>query len=272
MAELWNGEGGRVWAREWRHMDRDMGRHHRRLMAAVAVTDGERVLDFGCGNGQTTREAAAATPTGSVLGLDLSGPMLERARQLTAEEGLTNVTFVQGDAQVYPFEPGAFDVALSRFGSMFFGDPAAAFTNVGSALRSGGRLLLLVWQPMVENEHFMTLRQTLGPGKEFPYAVPGEPGPFSLADVDYGRGVLEAAGFVDVQHNDVRDHFDGGEDVDEALSFLSQMNTSRVLLEGLDETEREQALGRLREALEEHQTPDGVLFDAATWIITARRP
>lgn len=271
-SELWNGEAGERWARLWQQMDRDMAAHHVRLMEAIAVADGDRVLDFGCGNGQTSREVARATPTGSVLGLDLSGPMLERARALAAEEGLTNVTFVQGDAQVHRFEPGAFDLAMSRFGSMFFSDKVAAFTNIGHAVRSGGRLALLVWQPVSQNDHFLAIREALAQGQELPPPDIAAPGPFSLSDADAGRAWLEAAGFVDVQHTDVREPFYAGADADDAVVVMGQMNSTRALLDQLDDEAQKVGLAALHEAMVEHATPEGVIFDAATWIITARRP
>ncbi len=126
--------------------DAELRDHHKHLRAAYGISPGDAVMDVGCGTGLTTREAARAAAPGRVVGVDVSERMLERARQVTAAERLDNVRYELGDAQVHRFEPAGFDVAISRFGTMFFSDPAAAFANIAGALRPGARLVLLVWQ------------------------------------------------------------------------------------------------------------------------------
>src|SRR5579884_699004 len=191
-AAAWDGPSGEYWAAHQARFDAAMEPHHARLMAAAAIAPGERVLDIGCGNGQSTRDAArAARAGGSVLAVDLSGPMLDRARRTAEADGLTTIRFEQADAQTYAFPAGAFDVALSRFGVMFFADPVAAFTNIGTALRPGGRLALLVWQPLAANEWMTTIRQALVMGRELPVPPPGAPGPMGLADADFASSVLK---------------------------------------------------------------------------------
>ena len=137
-----------------------------RLRAATGIAPGDHVLDIGCGAGQSTRDAARAAAPGHVLGVDVSAPMLERARRLTIAEQLDNVTYEYGDAQVHPFAPGHYDVAISRFGTMFFADPRAAFSNIARALRASGRLVLLVWQSPRRNEWAMAIDAALnGPAR-----------------------------------------------------------------------------------------------------------
>src|SRR3569833_290281 len=138
-AEAWNGYEGGHWAAHQSRYDAVNSGFNAPLLAAAAIGEHDRVLDVGCGNGQLTRLAARRARFGHATGLDLSAPMLERARATAAEEGVANVTFARGDAQVHPFPAGAFDVAVSRFGAMFFADPVAAFANVGRAERAGGR-------------------------------------------------------------------------------------------------------------------------------------
>lgn len=270
--ENWNREGGETWAAHWEHFDRSLQAYQDRLAAAAAVVDGEHVLDVGCGNGRSSREAARATPSGGVLGIDLSRPMLERARQLAAAEGLTNVEHVRGDAQVHPFEPERFQLAMSRFGSMFFADPVQAFGNVGRALAPGGRLVLVVWQSLGQNEQFHAIVDALGAGRELPGPAPGAPSPFALADPETGRETLGAAGFVEVEHTDVRAPFRAGADADEALRFLLGTGMARGLLEGLDASRRAVAVDDLAAAVRRHESAGGVVFPSAGWIITARRP
>ena len=143
--------------------DAELSRYNVRLRAAAGVRPADRVLDIGCGTGQTTRDAARAATSGSALGVDLSRPMVDRARQLSEEEGIPNVDFELADAQVHPFAPRDFTVGLSRFGTMFFADPVAAFTNIGRALRPGARLVQLVWQAYDRQE--WTSRDPAGTGR-----------------------------------------------------------------------------------------------------------
>ena len=141
--------------------DAELRLHNELFRAAACVGSRDRVLDIGCGTGQSTREAALAAVAGSAVGVDLSAAMLERARQLSDEQGLANITFQQADAQVHRFPPTHFDLCISRFGTMFFADPVAAFTNIGRALRPAARLVLLVWQERDRNEWATVIRQTL---------------------------------------------------------------------------------------------------------------
>lgn len=271
MRKAWDGDEGAAWSAEWERYDRAIAGYRVPMAEAAAVTDGEAVLDIGCGNGQSARDAARATPSGTVLGLDLSTAMLAQARALAGDEGLTNVTFAEGDAQVYDFGGEVFDVAISRFGSMFFDDKAAAFANIASALRPGGRMLLVVWQEVARNPQFRTVLGSLAAGRELPAPPPGAPGPFGFADVALGRDVLEAAGFADVTHTAVEASFQAGVDVDDAMDFICRTAMAQSLLKDLDDTQRDGALAVLRAAYEDQATPDGVCFDSATWFISARK-
>lgn len=271
-AAAWDGDEGDSWTRDWERYDRSIGAYREPMLAAASIADGERVLDFGCGNGQSSRDAAKATPAGSVLGVDLSAAMLDQARRQADAEGLHNVDYLQADAQAHPFDPGTFDIAISRFGSMFFADKPAAFTNIGQALRPGGRLLLVVWQDVSQNDQFATIMRTLSGAAVPPKPPPGAPSPFGLADADLGGAWLSAAGFTDVEHRAVNAKFDFGADADDAFSFVCRTSAARGLLNDLDDSTRPKAVDALRDAIRDHETADGVLFDSATWFITARRP
>src|SRR5438105_1841920 len=135
-AGAWDGDEGAYWAENAERFDRAVAAYHERFLAAAGIGGAERVLDIGCGTGQTTRDAARAAPDGTALGVDLSGRMVELARRLATGEGIANARFEQADAQVHPFAARSFDVAISRTGTMFFGDPAAAFANIAGAVRS----------------------------------------------------------------------------------------------------------------------------------------
>ncbi|HYH52155.1 MAG TPA: class I SAM-dependent methyltransferase [Acidimicrobiia bacterium] len=272
-AEAWDGPNGQFWARYQERFDATIAPHHALLMEAAVIAPGDRVLDIGCGNGLTTRDAArTAGDRGEALGIDLSGPMLGLARQLAKDEGLTNIRFEQADAQVYPFEPDGFDLVISRFGVMFFNDPVAAFANVASAVRPGGRLAMLVWGPVPDNEWIVAMHAAIAPGQPLPKPPPGTPGPFGLADEDFTRRTLTAAGFADIAFARSEQAFNVGPDVDDAYTFVAELGPVQMLLDGLDETERARALENLRTAVVDHAAPDGVIFRSSAWVVTARHP
>lgn len=271
-AAAWDGDEGTGWAKHWERYDASIRTYREPMLAAASITDGERVLDFGCGNGQSSRDAARATPSGSVLGADLSAAMLEQARRQAQAEGLRNIDFVQADAQVHPFHTDTYDLAMSRFGSMFFADKPAAFANISRALRPGGRLLLVVWQPLLENEQFATMFDSLSAGRELPKPPPTAPSPFGLADPDLGRRWLSDAGFIDIDHQPVTGTFELGTDTNDAYEFACQLSVVQGLLGPLDDNTKADALAAFRDAIHAHETPNGVQFKSATWFITAHRP
>ena len=160
----WNEAVGPTWAELQEPLDRQLGPLGRAAMAALKPRPGERILDIGCGSGQTSVElAGAVAPDGAVLGVDISRPLLDTAR--ARSPGANDVTFLEADAQTAAFEPGAFDAAFSRFGVMFFADPPAAFANIRRALKPGGRLAFICWRGMVDNP-IMTLPM-MAAGKRF---------------------------------------------------------------------------------------------------------
>jgi SAM-dependent methyltransferase len=269
-ATAWDGDEGAYWADNAAWFDRAVAAHHRPFMAAAGIETTERVLDVGCGAGQTTRDAAREAACGSALGVDLSARMIAIARQAAVAGRLANATFEQADAQIYPFPAASFDLVISRTGAMFFGDPIAAFTNIGRALRPGGRLVLLTWQGPGPNEWMRELSSALAAGRHLPPPPPEAPGPFALSDPDRVRAVLGAAGFggVDLDARQALMWFGG--DVDAAHQFV--LGLMGWMLQGLDDAGRNQALDNLRDTLAAHATDGGVMYDSAAWIIRASRP
>jgi SAM-dependent methyltransferase len=247
--------------------DAELQRHDEVLRQACGVQPDEHVLDIGCGTGQTTCEAARMAPAGSALGVDISAPAIERARELAQAQRVRNVTFERADAQSHCFPPGWFDLAMSRCGTMFFADPVAAFGNVGRALRPAGRLVMMVWQARDRNEWDVAIRQCLaGTGGS---AVAGSEA-FSLADPPAVTGILEAAGFGDISCTDVHEPVYYGADVAAALDWVRGFACTGDLLSRLDPAAAARALGRLSEMLAAHLSSDGVWFDSRAWIVTAR--
>jgi ubiquinone/menaquinone biosynthesis C-methylase UbiE len=250
--------------------DDELRRHNEVLREACGVRLDDHVLDVGCGTGLTTREAARAAREGSALGVDVSASAVERARELARAEGLENVAFEHADAQVHRFPPARFDLAISRFGTMFFDEPVAAFANIARALRPGGRLVMMVWQPAERNEWDVAIHRALaGPGG--PVAgTSGAPDPFTLADPPAVRRILDAAGFTDVAFTDVREPIFFGADVATALDWVRGFTCTSDVLDRLDPAAAARTVERLRETLADHLGDDGVRFDSRAWLVTAR--
>lgn len=247
--------------------DAELRLHNAHFRAAARVRVHDRVLDIGCGAGQTTREAARAAAEGTVVGVDVSERMLEHARRLSVD--LANVSYQLADAQTHPFPPGHFDVCISRFGTMFFADPVAAFTNIGRALRPSGRLVLLVWQGRDRNEWTSVIRETLTTEA----AIAGDgPGAFALADPAVTEAVLAAAGFTDIAFAEVHEPVYYGRDSAAAFDNVLRLVEFRDIIAGLGVEAAEAARERLRALLDAHHSGDGVYFDSRAWLVTARRP
>jgi len=241
------------------------------ILDAARVGAGDRVLDVGCGNGALSRAAAARGAI--VVGVDISGPMLERARAHAAHDGLA-IDFVHADAQVHPFS-GGFDALVSRFGVMFFADPVAAFANLGRALAPGGRLAFACWQDQSANEWVavpaLAMVPVVGPPDMPP---PGAPGPFAFSDADRVAAILGEAGFGDVAIEPIDPPLllGGHLGLDGAVAWLSEGGMGKRFLGDADSATRERALGAARAALEPHVTPDGVRLGSAAWLVRAVRP
>jgi len=256
MAAAWDGPEGEHWAAHADRYEAASTGFWEALLRAVPIGGEQRILDVGCGTGKSTRDLARLAPSGSVLGVDLSAKMLDRAR--AGAEGLANVTFEQADAQVHPFPDAAFDLAVSSFGAMFFADPVMAFANIRRALQPKGQLAYLTWRDFAENEWVVGIRGALSVGRTLPMPTPGAPGPFSMAERDIAVRVLGDAGFVDVQVDRVDAPVRFGDDADHAFSFVSTFGITRGLTHDLDDDTRQVAMQALRDTLLAHETGDGV--------------
>jgi SAM-dependent methyltransferase len=270
----WAQEDGDHWVAEADRYDELNSRSGAELMKAVALKAGERVLDVGCGNGATTLEAAERVrPGGSVVGIDVSAPMLAVARERARSWNVTNVDFIEADAQVHPFAPRSFDVVISRNGLMYFDEPTAAFINLARSLRHGGRLAFTAPQGLHRNEWIMAAGAVAAPILGPPKGVtPGQPGPVGLADPDRTYSIMEAAGFVNITVQDVTVPMRIGTDVDDAFAFILSIPFVRELFDTASPEQQEQATLAVRKALEKHVTPEGVVTNNnGVWLVTARR-
>jgi SAM-dependent methyltransferase len=251
--------------------DAELRLHNQSLRSACHIGRHDRVLDIGCGAGQTTRDAARIATAGSAVGVDISAAMIARARVLTDAEGLRNVRFEQADAQVHRLPLEHFDIVISRFGTMFFADPIAAFSNIRRALRPEGRLVMMVWKEHKANEWSVSIQQGFAGRDSAPIVFPGGPDPFSLADPTTVERILSAAGFAETTLTDVHEPVYYGANVAAALDWVRGFSCTQDMLQRLDAPSAERALDSLRETLAEHDRGRGVWFDSRAWIVTASR-
>src|SRR5271165_5413764 len=197
-ADYWNGKGGRRWAEHLDRHDELLRPISDRLLAVADARPGEFVLDIGCGCGGTTIEfASRVAPEGEVLGLDLSEAMLRLARERAPED--VPVRFIRADATVYEAPPGEIDLVASRFGVMFFADPAQTFANLRAAMKPGARHAFACWRAARDNPWLIVpLRAAAGHAPPLPEIGPEDPGPFAFADESRVRRILFDAGFGDI--------------------------------------------------------------------------
>jgi SAM-dependent methyltransferase len=277
MIEYWNQGAGPVWVTHQARLDDQLAPLGARARLRAGLRPGERVLDVGCGCGASTLELARAVgPEGRVTAVDVSAPMLARARELAERAGLVEtIEWIQGDAQSCELGEGAFDCVHSRFGVMFFDDPPAAFANLRQALAPGGRLVFLCWQARERNPWM--LAPALAAARHLPLPPPPPPeapGPFSLADSTRLRELLGRGGFRDAELEAIDEPLTlGGGSVDEALElFLAVGPVGAMLREARPEPElREQVVAAVRAAIESFQGPGGLRAPASAWLVTARR-
>ena len=269
----WDGEAGRHWVAEAERYDKLNRRFAARVISTFLPQSGERVLDVGCGNGALALEAARrVAPTGAVTGLDLSGPMLAVARTRADEQGLTNLEFVQGDAQVHPLPDGGFDGVVSRFGVMFFADPVAAFTNLFRGTRPGGRIVFACWQDVLLNEWLMVPAVAALEHVPLPdFGTAGAPGPFALADPARVREVLTGAGWSDVELVDAEEPMWLGTSVDDVIGFMKATDFADTLIADAAPEVATAAWDAVAAALGQRVGPEGIELGGRAWIVSARR-
>ena len=275
MVELWNSDASASWSTRPERYDAMLGALGERVLDAVGLRPGERVLDVGCGAGQLSLQAAEQVgPTGAVLGVDVSAGLVAVSTQRAAAAGLANVQVVEADAQEHAFEPASYDAVLSRFGVMFFADPVAAFANLRAATAPGGRLAFVAWQAPPFNEWLMVPIGAMVPHLGMPDLPPPDgPGPFSLGDPDRLRQVLAAAGWTAVEAEDVQTDLwiGGARTAEEAVEFTTSDTFGRMMTAKASPEQRAAATAALRDAYAAHTGPDGVRLRGAVWLVTARR-
>lgn len=270
--QYWNEVSGPKWVRTSDTVNAQIEGLGRVMIDALAPADDAVVMDVGCGCGHTSLELARRASAGRVVGVDVSQPMLDDARRRAKEAGLDNLSFVEADAQTHAFEPASFDAIFSRFGVMFFEDPVAAFRNLRGALRPGGRLVFVCWQPLARNAWVAAPLGAIAKHVPLPQPNPG-PGPFAFADDAVLRAHLEGAGFADVDIRSIEQDVPvaAGLPLDEAVEFMLEMGPAGAAMRDVeDEAVRDAVRTSVREVLQDFARPDGIWLGAAVWGVDAR--
>jgi ubiquinone/menaquinone biosynthesis C-methylase UbiE len=268
----WNGLPGDRWVHEQATLDLMLRPFGDAALRAARVATGERVLDVGCGCGDTSLQLAQVVGAdGRVLGLDLSAPMVARARERSADRA--NLSFLEGDASREPLERAAFDLLFSRFGVMFFQDPVAAFAHLRDALGPEGRVAFVCWRSLRENPWAAVPFEAVAPvlGRPEP-SVPNEPGPFAFSDRVRVEAVLEEAGFRDVSVEPVDgvNHFGATGTLDDAARDIARLGPVARLLVDRSEGDVASAVAAIRDVLPPFASSEGGAdLAAGVWVVTA---
>ena len=267
----WNGPGGQRWADRQQTQDVVLTPVSNVLIDRAKAMAGERIVDVGCGCGAVAIALAQKVgPTGHVLGIDISAPMLARARQL-APPGLP-IDFVLADATVYPFDPASCDLLISRFGVMFFAEPARSFSNLRKALRPSGRLAFACWRDPRENPFFMApLQAVYKHAPKLPQLGPDDPGPFAFASEKRVRRILGEAGFhgVALEPSDLSLDMAVGRGLDAAVTAALEIGPAARALAEQPPDVVAAAKNSIREALAPFARGQAVPLAASIWIVTA---
>ena len=272
--EAWNGGESVHYVSHAERYDRQLAPFTDALIEHAQISEGETVLDVGCGCGVTTLDAALRAH--AVQGVDISHPLIEVARDRARAAGVANAGFVIADAQTHQFADGEFDVIISQFGLMFFDDPEAAFNNLRRALVPGGRIVFVCWQELDANEWLTVVGDTVAPHAELPElgGLSGGPGMFALKHPEEVVSLLAGVGFNDVSVEPVTPSLllAGGASAQESLDFLLGMGMVRGLLGRLSDQQRNAAVGELGAALEQrYEAGVGVRLGGAGWLVSAHK-
>jgi len=269
----WNGPSGENWVKRQESQDKVLAPVSALLFAAAKLTPGERALDVGSGCGDTTLAAARQVGAGGeAFGVDISTPMVARAIARAAREKL-GARFSVADAADYPFPPSHFDALISRFGVMFFPEPGKAFANMRKAVKPGGRVAFVCWQPLkVQEWMLIPLRAALKHVPRLPEPDPDEPGPFAFADEGKVTRILEGAGFSEVafQPAEVTLDIAAGQGFEVGLAGAISIGPASRALREASEAQRAAGIDDIRKALEPFARGRSLPLGAKPWVVTAR--
>jgi SAM-dependent methyltransferase len=272
----WNSETGRRWIAQQETLDAQLAAPTEQLLARARIEAGEDALDIGCGTGATSLAVAGRVgDQGTVLAVDISEPMLDRAAERAREAGIDNIAFQLADAQTHRFAEATVDLAVSRFGVMFFVDPVAAFANFGRALKPGGRLECVCWGPLAENPWFRIPREAAIRHLGAPEPTdPRAPGPMAFAEAAYVEAILAGAGFEGIAIEPETVPLSGLETAEAVAEFACEMGpANRLIREHEPPPETMESIRReIVQGFQEFAGPEGMRIPGRFNYLRARWP
>ena len=270
--DFWSGKGGDYWVEKQSEMDIMLNPLGEKALTKLDLKSNSEVLDIGCGCGATTLEIAKQVSEGTVTGLDISVPMLDKAESEASIQGIANVDFKVVDVQVDQLASEKYDYVYSRFGVMFFDDPYEAFKNIFSSIKEGGELSFVCWQDPSLNPWQSLSVQVIRGYLDMPSPPPRSPGPFAFHEKDYVKEILEKSGFSNISFDDNQEDITmfSGKSLQEASEDYLAINpvVTEMLKDSPDDLKAE-IVESLKEAFSEFHKGDGLVFPSATWVVSA---
>ena len=270
--DFWSGKGGDYWVEKQSEMDIMLNPLGEKALVKLGLQSNSKVLDIGCGCGATTLEIAKIVSEGAVTGLDISVPMLDKAKSEAKIQGIANVDFKVIDVQVEQLGYEEYDSVYSRFGVMFFDDPFEAFKNIFSSVKVGGELSFVCWQDPSLNPWQSLSLQVIREYLDMPSPPPRSPGPFAFHEKDYVKEILEKSGFSNISFDNNQEDITmfAGKSLEEASEDYLAINpvVTEMLKDSTDDLKSE-IVESLKEAFSDFHRGDGLVFPSATWVVSA---
>ena len=272
---FWSGKGGDVWVQRQYELDITLAPLGEAALSKIDLTSCKHVLDVGCGTGRTTLDIATQLPVNSrVTGMDISVPMLEQAKSLATDEKVANIDFTMQDVQLEPLATNKYDAAFSRFGVMFFDDPKKAFLNIFNSLQKEADLAFVCWQSPANNPWHGVSATVLKEFLELPVPEIRAPSPFAFQEPDYIDEILTTAGFANITIEPMATKilWFANQNIDEAVfNFVSLNPVIAESIKSIDSAIKDKLLQSLANAFKPFMTDEGLMFDSATWIVSAKK-
>jgi ubiquinone/menaquinone biosynthesis C-methylase UbiE len=273
--DFWSGKGGDIWVERQNAMDTMLSPLGEAALNKLNLNEGENVLDIGCGCGHTTLNIAKRiSPDGQVTGLDISEPMLKRAKESANEMSISNASFNCVDVQTDDIGEEVYSAAFSRFGVMFFEDPIAAFHNINKSLITGASLSFVCWQSPALNPWQSLFIEAVKKYVDLPSPPPRSPSPFAFMESEYVSSILEESNFQNIMiegHEAEVNMFSGRSLSDSVKDYISINPVVSGMLKDSTEQEKTEIINSAIEAFSPYYSAKGLMFPSATWLVTTTK-
>ena len=272
--KFWSGKGGDVWVERQTELDITLEPLGNAALDKIDLTNSYQLLDIGCGTGRTCIDIAQKFSNCYVSGIDISVPMIDRARNLANDEKILNVSFLVQDVQLEPLEADKYDAAFSRFGVMFFDEPKEAFFNIYNSLKVSSPLSFVCWQSPKENPWHGVASMILKQHLELPVPEKRAPSPFAFQEPEYIDDILTTTGFKNIMIEPLalKILWFADQSLDEAVfNFMSLNPVIAESMKSVEAETKDKITNELSEAFKPFMTDKGLVFDSATWIVSANK-